>query len=197
MNARSLNGKVDELAAFMPVHKVHIATVTETWLTDQIGDDQLSIGGYVIYRKDRGGGVCAYVCQQIPTMRCLELEVSNLECMWLQIRQPRLPRPLSVIVVCVVFNPPDKCVQEQCELCDYLESSIDTIRSKYPDCGIFILGDFTHLNIHDIITSHNPKQVVTRPTRQDSTLDYIITNLKSFYKTPNIFAHRLDHQITM
>ena len=63
----------------MSVHKVHIATVTETWLTDQIGDDQLSIGGYVIYRKDRmhgrGGGVCAYVSQQIPTMRCLELEV--------------------------------------------------------------------------------------------------------------------------
>ena len=74
LNARSLNGKVDELAAFMSVHKVHIATVTETWLTDQIGDDQLSIGGYVIYRKDRmhgrGGGVCAYVSQQIPTIRC-------------------------------------------------------------------------------------------------------------------------------
>ena len=51
LNARSLNGKVDELAAFMSVHKVHIATVTETWFTDQIGDDQLSIGGYVIYRK--------------------------------------------------------------------------------------------------------------------------------------------------
>ena len=85
LNARSLNGKVDELTAFMSVHKVHIATVTETWLTDQIGDDQLSIGGYVIYRKDRmhgrGGGVCAYVSQQIPTIRCLELEVSNLECM--------------------------------------------------------------------------------------------------------------------
>ena len=31
LNARSLNGKVDELAAFMSVHKVHIATVTETW----------------------------------------------------------------------------------------------------------------------------------------------------------------------
>ena len=148
----------------------------------------------------RGGGVCAYISQQIPTMRCLELDVSNLECMWLQVRPPRLPRPLSAIVVCVVYNPPDKCVQEQCELCDHLESSIDTIRSKYPDCGIVILGDFNYLrNIHDLITSHNLKQVVTRPTRQDSTLDYIITNLKSFYKTPDIFAPlgSSDHSVIM
>ena len=142
LNVRSLNGKVDELAAFMSVHKVHIATVTETWLTDQIGDDQLSIGGYVIDRKDRmhgrEGGVWAYVSQQIPTMRFLKLEVSNLECMWLRVRPPRLPRPLSAIVV-------------------YVESSIDTIRSKYPDCGIVILGDFNHLNIYDLITRFNPR----------------------------------------
>ena len=62
--------------------------------------------------------------------------------------------------------------------------------------GIVILGDFNHLNIHDLIASHNLKQVVTRPTRQDSILDYTITNLKSFHKTPEIFAP-LDHQITM
>ena len=118
----------------MSVHKVHIATVAETWLTDQIGDDQLSIGGYVIYRKNRmhgrRGGVCAYVSQQIPTMRCLELQVSNLECMWLRVWPPRLPRPLSAVVVCVVYNPPDKCVQEQCELCDYLESSIYALNTQ-------------------------------------------------------------------
>ena len=203
LNARSINGKVDELAAFMSVNEVHIAAITESWLTDEIGDDQISIGEYVIHRKDRthgrGGGVCVYVSQQISITRYLELEDLNLECMWLWARPPRLPRPLSAIAVCVVYNPPGKGVQEQRELCDYLVSSIDTIRSKYPDCGIVVLGDFNHLNIQDLVISHNLKQVVTRPTRQDSILDYIITNLKSFYKTPDISAPlgTLDHNVIM
>lgn len=47
--------------------------------------------------------------------------------------------------------------------------------------------------------SHNLNQVVTRPTRQDSLLDYIITNLKCFYKTPDILAPpgTSDHNIIM
>ena len=110
-------------------------TPVSSWLTDEIEDDQISISGYVIQRKDRthGRGVCmmcVYVSQQIPITRCLELGDLNLECMWLWARPPRLPRPLSAIAVCVVYNSPDKCVQEQRELCDYLVSSIDSIRSK-------------------------------------------------------------------
>ena len=84
LNARSINGKVDELAAFMSVNEVHIAAITESWLTDEIGDDQISIGGYVIHREDRthgrGGGICVYVSQQISITRYLELEDLNLEC---------------------------------------------------------------------------------------------------------------------
>lgn len=36
--------------------------------------------------------------------------------------------------------------------------------------------------------SRNLNQIVTRPTRQNSILDYIITNLKYFYKTSDISA---------
>ena len=46
----------------------------------------------------------------------------------------RLPRPLSAIAVCVVCNPPDRSIQEQRELCEYLSNTIDTINNKYPDC---------------------------------------------------------------
>ena len=176
----------------MSVHKVHIAAITDTWLTEEIGDDQISIGGYVVHRKDRmkgrGGGVCVYVSQQIPITRMIELEDPNLGYMWQRVQPPRLPRPLSAIVFCALYNPPDRCVQQQDDLRDYLVSSIDTIRCKYPDCGIAILGDFNHLNINDLVICHNLKQVVTRPTRQNSILDCIITNLKSFYKTPDIHA---------
>jgi hypothetical protein len=32
---------------------------------------------------------------------------------------------------------------------------IDTIRSKYPDCGIGVLGDFNHLNMQDLVLYNN------------------------------------------
>lgn len=83
LNARSLNKKIDELAAFMSVNEVHIAAVTESWLTDEVHDDQISIGGYAIHRKDRmkrrGSGVCVYVSQQLPIRRRLDLEDPDLE----------------------------------------------------------------------------------------------------------------------
>jgi hypothetical protein len=67
-------------------------------------------------------------------------------------------------------------------------------------CGIVVLSDFNfnHLNIQDLVISHT-QQVVRRPTRQDSILDYIITTLKSFYKTPDISAPlgTSDHNVIM
>ncbi len=49
----------------LSVNKVHIAAITESWLTDEIEDDQISIGGYVIQRKDRTHVVvveCVFMC---------------------------------------------------------------------------------------------------------------------------------------
>ena len=78
-------------------------------------------------------------------------------------------------------------------------SSTYAICSKHPDCGVVIVGDFNHLNIQDLVRSHHLKQVVPSPTRRDAILDYIITNLQSFYRTPHIFAplRSSDHNSIM
>lgn len=114
LNARSLNKKIDELGAFISVNEVHIVAVTESRLTDEVHDDQISIGGYAIHRKDRmqrrRGGVCVYVSQQLPIRLYLDLEDPDLECMWLWTRPPRLPRPVSAVAVCVVYSSPDSSV---------------------------------------------------------------------------------------
>ena len=104
INARSLNQKTDKLAAFMAVNKIDIAAVRESWLHNNIDDDQIAINGYTIYRKDRlhgrGGGVCMYQLQEIPGNRRTDLENPNYECMWLLLRpilacQDLCPRLLS------------------------------------------------------------------------------------------------------
>ena len=104
LNARSLNKKIDELGAFISVNEVHIVAVTESRLTDEVHDDQISIGWYAIH------GVCVYVSQQLPIRLYLDLEDPDLECMWLWTRPPHLPRPVSAVAVCVVYSSPDSSV---------------------------------------------------------------------------------------
>ena len=79
INARSFNQKTDVLAASMTVNKIKIATVTESWLHNNIDDDQISIDAYIIHRKDRlhgrrGGYVCTN-CKEHLGIRELVLKV--------------------------------------------------------------------------------------------------------------------------
>ena len=71
INARSLLPKVDELAVFVDNSGMDIVAITESWLHKDIDDNLLSISGYNVHRNDRtfsrGGGVCVYCLQNIPS----------------------------------------------------------------------------------------------------------------------------------
>ena len=181
INTRSLFPKLDELTALLMTNPVDIVAVTETWLHKDISHSLVSINGYSIHRNDRvsgrGGGVCVYTSKSIPCQRRTELERAHFECIWLWIRPPRLPRPLTGIILCVVYNPPDRSAQELRDLDEYLVNTTDSLRNKYPDCGLAILGDFNNFGAPNLLSGHNLKQVVHLPTRGSATLDLIITNL--------------------
>ena len=172
-------------------NSINIAAVTETWFHDVIFDSFISVDGYEVHRKDRqlgrGGGVCIYLSQFLKGKRCLDLKSPHFECMWVWLRPGRLPKPLSRIAVCVVYHPPDKSIENQSRLRDYLINSPDVTKNKYPDSGIVILVDFHNLSISDIISSHDLKQIV-QPTRGEAILDLVITNLDSFYCPPKVSA---------
>ena len=64
MNARSIVNKIKELKVMIEEENVDIIAITETWLNDNVTDDEVSINGYTLFRKDRryevkcrGGGV--------------------------------------------------------------------------------------------------------------------------------------------
>ena len=68
LNAEGLTvEKTGELCHLMVAEKPHIVMIQETWLKPQKLDSDISIPGYVIYRKDRvdaeRGGVLTY-CRQ-------------------------------------------------------------------------------------------------------------------------------------
>ena len=116
INARSLFPKIDELSVFLDVNNIDIAAVTETRFRKDIDDERVTLAGYCLHRRDRvnnrGGGVCLYVSNTIHSKRLLDLENTHHECMWIWLRRNRLPRPLTTVVACVVYNPPDRDVHE-------------------------------------------------------------------------------------
>ena len=165
-----------------------VAVITETWLHEINDNDLINIPGFSLLRRDRpigrGGGVCIYVSNTIPSKRRVDLESPLYECMWIWLRPHRLPRPLSGLIIAVTYNPPDKSSQEQKDFVQYLIDTVDLVINQYPDCGIAILGDFNKLDVSDLILHHNFKQVVKCGTRESSVLDLIVTNLSNFCHSP-------------
>ena len=181
LNSRSLLHKVDELA---------IRLNTSPFGFVAIEDHLLAIQEYNIYRRDRalgrGGGVCAFVADGIPTKHRPDLEHASFETLWLWLRPHCLPRPLSSLICCVLYNPPGATSQQQKDLVVYLIETLDVVRNRSPDCGVVILGDFNGLDVAEVLTHHNLKQVVQVPTRENKILDLYFDKLirllhESFY----------------
>ena len=111
INARSLLPKVDELTVLLNIHPVEFVAITETWLNDEVINQLIFINRYDIFRNDRsygrGGGVCAFFSADIPSKRREDLENVAVECMWIWLHSYRLPRQLSGLSCCVLYNPPD------------------------------------------------------------------------------------------
>ena len=66
LNIHSLRYKLDELRLFCDKHKPHILALNETWLDESFTDEELSLQGYNIMRRDRnrdGGGVAVYIAE--------------------------------------------------------------------------------------------------------------------------------------
>ena len=114
----------------------------------------------------------------------VNLENPDFECLWLSLRPDRLPISVASIYFAVVYNPPNSPVQNY--LVSYFNDYVGSLRALYPDCGIVVLGDFNNLDISYFCSQQRLVQVVDKPTRSDSILDLIISNLSQFYFLLNV-----------
>lgn len=83
LNIRSLTPKMDLLRMWVEHHKPNVITLSETWLTNNILNNEIKLTNYVLYRADRGtrcGGVVTYVSSNlaseliVPTVEPLHFE---------------------------------------------------------------------------------------------------------------------------
>ena len=163
-NARSLIPKLDELCAIVETHNPDVVSIVESWLCADIPDNEISIPGYHVFRKDRhrhGGGVLLYikdmfVVRELATDNCNGLEILPIEISFLKFS----------FCITVFYRPPDSQGFIFDTLCNFLASL-----RLYQFSHFVLIGDFNvNMNNHDhplfskvcnIMDLFNLTQVVT------------------------------------
>ena len=67
------NVKLAEIRTTLQLkHEFDVICLSETWLTDDTSDEDITLKNYELYRKDRkekGGGVCVYINSSLVQKR--------------------------------------------------------------------------------------------------------------------------------
>lgn len=200
-NVCHLTNKVDELRCVADVNNPSIVIITESWLSSDIPTTAIKLkDSHNTHRKDRtnrqGGGVVAYIQNDLHSKRLLHLEDDEKEVLWLKLLPKRLPRPFSCMAVAGIYFPPGNTVAEGRDMIDYLTQCLDTLLRENPSAGILLAGDFNQLDLKNLCRNFSLRKLVLGPTRGKNTLDQIITNMANLYN-PAIHLPPLgksDHQ---
>lgn len=162
INPGSLKPHLDEIRSLIADVDMHLLAVSETWFSDKINDNLVSIPGFHLIRHDRkhkrGGGVAIYLKSGIK-FRILKMSNPNAKIEFLFVEIDN--RSGSKLVVGVVYNPPPNT------RIDSLLKILTDISAKYSDC--LMLGDF---NIN--LLSSSP--TVTKFKRDLSLLNLLTTS---------------------
>ena len=136
----------------------------------------LTVQGFCLERNDRGhgraGGVACYIRNDLMYKRLNDMEVHDLEVMWIKV----MPKLLCILVACLYYTPKTKHLKIR----DHLITNIDTVLRKHPECGVIITGDFNQLQDNFMKTHYRFIQIVNVVTRGQTILDKIWTNMLLF-----------------
>ena len=192
LNVSFLLNKTSQVSALLskPDKLTHIIGLSETRLSNEVGDDSLFIQNYSTpFRRDMGGqpqhrGLAFYVHDSIRHVvtRQKDLDHVRLESLWLEIKQTHsAPR----LVAFIYRNPGTLEDEWVSDFTDMMDSASNISKD------ILLLGDF---NIHqpesDIFwattfQSFGLDQLISEPTRVCSTKASVLDHI---YKTDTIMV---------
>lgn len=198
VNFQSIKNKKPELDILINSTQPDVIIGTETWLDPKTSAyEYISKDLYTIYRKDRApnkkglcyGGVLIAISNKYLSSEIKELQ-TDCEIVWAELSISNARK----CYICAYYRPhPDDDIS-----LDPLNASISRINANSKSI-IIVGGDFNlghmnwethsvipgkpnqkqHQQLLDIINDHGLKQVVNEPTRNDKTLDLIMTNYPS------------------
>ncbi|VDI61719.1 Hypothetical predicted protein [Mytilus galloprovincialis] len=186
LNVQHILPKIEEIRLTLNEKKsLHILGLCETFLNPELGDNLIEVNGYDTIRKDRhetqdktGGGVLVYINNLMAYERRKDLEIGNVESIWLQINFPST----KPILLCSVYRPPDMKV-------DWIDAfELEISKASSLDLEIIIMGDInidyaqgcSNNKWSHMIQCHGLTQLIDNPTRvtykSKKIIDHIYTN---------------------
>ena len=110
-NVNRLTAKFDQIKLFLTGKfgrpQVDLMFLNETFLKHDIPDSLYAVPGFSIYRRDRsskaGGGVMAFVNDELTVKRRTDLETAELEIIWLEVFPFKSKRSL---LLSGIYRPP-------------------------------------------------------------------------------------------
>ena len=194
LNIRHLKPKLDNIKMMLcSSHSVDILGTCETFLNSSVPDDILHVPGYIFERKDRaesgnststnGGGILIYLSNHINYVRRHDLECSNIESIWVEIKI----RNSKSFLLCSVYRPPSSPT----EWYDYFSTQIDKSHAITEE--IYIMGDLnvnverqnatlTCIKWKHITELYDLHQLIQEPTRITAHSSTLIDHL--YVSTP-------------
>ena len=206
-NVCGLIGKKDILSDILLSHKhINIFGVTETLLKPTLPPSLIEITGYIFERRDRddanGGGVGVYIKEGTNYLRRTDLEVANIECIWLEIL---LPLTKSFIIG-ILYRPPDSSKHLNKNFNNTFCNRLASINSENKE--IIVLGDINcdylkakdHHELKDSLTLNGFKQLIKKATRitehSRTLIDVILTTQVSNISKSDVIPSDLsDHDM--
>ncbi|XP_030581547.1 uncharacterized protein LOC115777725 [Archocentrus centrarchus] len=207
-NVRSLANKMDELTALVRSQREYrecsLMCFSETWLHQDIPDDNVSIDGFQTIRADRsytesgkrrGGGLAVLVnnrwCNPGHITIKERVGCPDIELLAVGLRPYYLPREFSHVIIVAVYVPPSA---NPTSACDVIHSTLACLQTQHPTALIAISGDFNHVTMEKTLS--NFTQYVNCPTREERTLDLLYANVKDAYScSPLPPLGRSDHNL--
>ena len=202
INIHYLEPKRDQLQHYILKHDFDILALAETFLNENITNNQIHINGYNFFRKDRvgrtGGGVAIYVREGINVIPVEALNSSEIEALWLKVKVPNQ----APLLVCSMYRPPSANTEYYEQMLEIIDASLNI------SDNIIILGDLNYDYVVDESLSKNPinyienlyslNQLIYTPTRvtptTSTTLDVILTSIPDDHiKTSVIKVSLSDH----
>ena len=202
LNCMSLLSKLDQIKRLLRNKVVQIMTLSESWLSPSISDEELFIEGYKLIRQDRGftikkkknnkktknrrsGGVCMYIRDDIivnvNSYKHLNSNNQNLESHWVECKLDFMKN----IVIGNFYRPPNGNQTFFINHILDISKTIGNIKNK----EVYVLGDINinlkeKTNISNLLIESMKLckliQIINVPTRLGKTkntlLDHIYTN---------------------
>ena len=175
-NVQSFVPKIHQLYA--DLCSFDVLAFTETWLSNDTSTSDIAFANYQTpFRKDRPtdrhGGVIVYVKDTVSARRRQDLEVNDVESIWLELKVKH-----KSILFGVFYRPPSANVAVLSSIQDSIALAVDT---QIKD--IVVTGDFnldclkpaTRLKIDNICMQFGLSQLISEPTNFTKSSQSIIT----------------------